>query len=241
MFLINYILAEINMENKDLKLRNERKFVIHKLDLKEIEHVIKLNSGLFKEIYSPRQVNNIYLDSFNMDNYHDNISGNSSRLKIRIRWYGNMFGLIKNGILEFKIKEGELGKKLKFELNEFSVKRNFSEEHIKNVIIESNISDYIKEIIMLTKISLINSYKRRYYISTDNKFRITLDNELKFFETRERNNLFIKPIEDKETFILEIKYNFEHGDIADKIMQEFPFRLIKSSKYISGINLTHNF
>ena len=54
----------------------------------------------------------IYFDSLNFKDYSETINGISNRQKIRIRWYGDFFGLIKKPVLEFKQKKGILVKKI---------------------------------------------------------------------------------------------------------------------------------
>ena len=59
---------------------------------------------------------NFYFDSVNFNNYYDNLDGNIFRTKIRIRWYGDLFGYIENPVLELKIKNGLLGNKISYNL-----------------------------------------------------------------------------------------------------------------------------
>ena len=89
-------------ELKDL--RYERKFVVENLDNGEIEYLIKHNPKMFSEIFYKRVVNNIYLDSLDFKNYKETLSGSAQRVKIRIRWYGKTFGLIRKPVLELKNK-----------------------------------------------------------------------------------------------------------------------------------------
>jgi len=96
--------------------RYERKFMVSELDSHQIENLIKHNPEIFSENFYQRRINSIYFDSFNLKNYFDNLSGNAQRLKVRIRWYGKTFGLIKNPLLEIKIKNNYLGKKIRFKL-----------------------------------------------------------------------------------------------------------------------------
>ena len=82
------------------KFRYERKFLVEELGKKEALFVIKENPAMFSEIFHERRINNIYFDSSNMESYHDNVMGNSQRVKIRIRWYNDLFGHIMiNGVI----------------------------------------------------------------------------------------------------------------------------------------------
>jgi len=217
--------------------RCEKKFVISEMDYYEIESLIKYNPLIFSEIFYERNVNNIYLDSLNFKNYYENIAGNSERLKIRIRWYGNMFGIIKKPILELKIKKNELGKKLSFPLKLFIFDKTFSFKLLQKKFLESNLPEWLIEKLKLYQPTLLNSYKRRYFLSANKKYRITVDKNLVFYKIRAKNNPFKYKIKNKELYVLEIKYSSKNYEKAHHITQYFPFRLTAYSKYISGINL----
>lgn len=218
--------------------RYERKFLISELSLKEVEAIIKFNPHVFSEIFYKRRVNNIYLDSLDFGSYMDNIHGNSQRMKIRIRWYGKLFGLIKNPVLEIKARDNKLGKKTVFALRPFVLDQRFTNKLLqKEVFAKSKLPDWLIELLKLSQLSLLNSYKRRYFISADKQHRITLDDDLIFFKIKNRNNLFKEKIADKRNVILELKYKRKDDLKASQITQYFPFRMTKSSKYVQGIDL----
>ena len=110
-----------NLENDEY--RYERKFIINNLSSNQVESIIKLNPLAFSEVYHQRYVNNIYFDTPGFHFYHDNSDGNSQKTKVRIRWYNKLFGVIKNPVLEFKIKSGLVGKKVSFSLPLFEIKK----------------------------------------------------------------------------------------------------------------------
>ena len=72
-----------------------------------------------------------------MKNYYDNIEGQTNRIKVRIRWYNNLFGSIENPTLELKIKNGLLGKKISTNIKQFTFDNNTNldnlDQSIKNV------------------------------------------------------------------------------------------------------------
>ena len=114
------------------------------LSEEEIIHVIKLNPFLFSAIFSYRHVNNIYLDTFEKQNYYNSVEGLSSRIKVRIRWYGPLFGSIEKAVLEIKVKKDHRNTKLSFKLQPFKFERGFSIETIQNVLETSEIPDLLK-------------------------------------------------------------------------------------------------
>jgi len=226
--------------NSKKDYRYERKFIIPNLDLKEIHHLIKHHSAVFSEIFLGRQVNNIYFDSMDTKHYHDNVAGHAQRIKVRIRWYGNTFGLIENPILEFKIKDGFLGKKKSFKLKSFNFNKNFCFDALKKEIIgKSKLPKNIIEIFKVSKPTLLNSYWREYFLSKNKKIRITVDKNLSFFKIKHKNNNFIQKISNKNLKIIELKYDEIEDEKIHHITQEFPFRLEAISKYIHGIDLLH--
>jgi len=220
------------------KFRYERKFMISELDFQSIEHLIKHNPAMFLERFTERRVNNLYFDSVDFRNYHEKVAGISERLKIRIRWYGKLFGLIKNPVLEIKIKKGELNHKVSFKLKSFILDESFSSELLQKKVFEkSKLPDLIVEMLRLSRPILSNSYKRKYFQSTNKKYRITLDKNLVFFKIKNKNNNFNEKFLDRDNQILEIKYSEDCDDGVSEITKHFPFRLTATSKYIYGVDL----
>ena len=68
--------------------RYEIKFITYEHNYYSVLNWLKLNEFNFREEYENRTVNNIYFDTISYDSYKSNIFGDSSRIKIRYRWYG---------------------------------------------------------------------------------------------------------------------------------------------------------
>ena len=120
--------------NKVYTFRYERKFCISEINSQEVESIVNLHPAMFSEIFHKRSVNNIYFDSPELNNYFDNIDGNSRRIKIRIRWYGKLFGEIEKPILEIKIKNGLLGRKSHYPLHPIILDSHFNTQKISQII-----------------------------------------------------------------------------------------------------------
>lgn len=213
--------------------RYERKFFIENLTKYEVESLVKLHPAIFFEIFNRRFVNNIYFDSFNLRNYFENIEGATDRIKIRIRWYGDLFGDIDRPILEIKIKKGLLGKKLSIPIKPFLL------------VEESGISTILKSIKHLSEgltvdfealiPTLLNRYSRKYYQSSDKKYRITIDSQQSFYLINKEHNSFLNRHDEFASVILELKYDQGYEAESHYITSNFPFRMTKSSKYQNGI------
>jgi len=218
--------------------RYERKFYITGLDVIKVEKIIDLTPGFFQEIHHKRFVNNVYFDSSNLQNYNDNIDGLSKRKKIRIRWYGDLFGEVKKPILEVKIKNNEIGKKLSYPLSKFTFRANLGVQEFLKIFANSELPEEIRHMLSFLRPTLVNRYSRKYFQSFDKKFRITLDDDILFYSS---NNLYqsfsLNTIKNYNSLILELKYCSKCNNNASFITNFFPFRLTKSSKYVQGIIL----
>jgi SPX domain protein involved in polyphosphate accumulation len=237
-------------QDKDIHLieaknnyRFERKFTVPtSYTVKTVEQFVKRNTHLFREVFHLRQVNNIYFDTEIYNDYFDNVLGVSDRKKIRIRWYGNTFGVIQTPVLEIKIKKGLVGDKWSYKLKPFTLDNTFTNNYIQDIFKDSNLPIPILESVKMVAPKLLNSYNRRYFLSADNKFRITIDFDLIYYKIDKRfNNFSVKKPAQDENKIIELKYELQEDDLANKISTEFPFRLNKNSKYVNGVNTIKQF
>jgi len=218
--------------------RYERKFLVTDMYFPQIEQQVRLLPAAFHEIFYPRYINNIYLDSNELDFFYDNVSGKGSRKKARIRWYGDQSGKIEKPMLEFKVREGMLGDKISFPLKPFTFNRQFNYQNLLDVFKQSELPLWAEEVLLQLKPALLNRYKRKYFVSFDQKFRLTLDYELGYFPIGTNNNSFTGGFRSTD-IIVELKYDRQFDDVAPAVTNQIPFRLTKSSKYVNGIEILH--
>jgi len=231
----------LDKEYTELKTsRFERKFVIEREGLSFVETVVKFNSGGFRPAYYERQINNIYLDTTNLRNYYDNHFGKSKRVKVRIRWYGDTYAQVERPILEFKIKTGATGRKLSFRLKPFKFHSNITENEIQELFKQSDIPAWVLDEVLYLSPTLLNTYKRKYYISFNKLYRFTIDHHMEFFNFKSYNTGFTQRAQQYGTVVLELKYDMEHDGVVGSITKDLPFRLNKFSKYVSGIEAFNN-
>ena len=212
--------------------RYERKIFIENYSRANIECYVKKHPLIFSEIFYQRNINNIYFDTSDFLCYRENIRGNSSRFKVRLRWYGNSFGIVKP-ILEVKSKLGYLGKKQKATCARFDFSKGISLNNIPlpfDSIRDSNLKNNV------FVPALFNSYLRSYYLSSDKKYRITIDSDMKFYKADTFSNKFLNKTYDLTSTIIEIKYKSKDDKNIDSVTNYFPFRISKSSKYVKGIS-----
>lgn len=218
-----------------INFRYERKSLIAGINRYEIESIIKTHPAIFMETYPKRYVNNIYFDTNSMSHYFDNIDGIGKRLKVRIRWYGDLFGFINKNALELKIKKNLLGGKKSYPLNSFYFDNNYSFKLQQEIFIKSGLPDGLIEYLKSLHFALLNRYCRKYFVSADHKFRITIDFGMEYYKLNPANNLFNEKVVDYENTILELKYSDKDDNLANYITNHFPFRITKNSKYVTGI------
>lgn len=194
--------------------RYERKLYFPKCNKQNLESIIKTSAIGFKETYYERRINSIYYDTEHMDSYWDNENGQPNRTKLRVRWYGSSKIPTEDAMVELKIKQG---------LSGFKIKESFFK--IKD--------ERIKEMFKKTTPVVLVSYMRKYFMSYDSRFRITVDSEITYkglLPGTEQKILYEEP-----GCVVEFKYDNQYDTQASEILARFDTRITKFSKYARGI------
>lgn len=215
--------------------RYERKFKPETQSFRQIENTVLGSAAFFRRIYHPRYVNNIYLDSPELDCFYDNLTGKSERKKYRIRWYGDIKGHISGAVFEIKIKTAYRGTKFSFFLRDFELNENFTTIDCMKLLKESELPLEILDEVAGMEIKLLNTYKRSYFRDVTGDYRLTIDDDIKYYNFKDNFNHFNEYVKDEDN-IVEIKYDEEHNDYAPNVINTLPFRMTRNSKYIEGIS-----
>ncbi|AAQ00310.1 MULTISPECIES: polyphosphate polymerase domain-containing protein [Prochlorococcus] len=216
------------------KFRYERKLIVPSSLDYYLDFLIKSHPARFKQSYKDRSINNVYFDTLNYEYYNQNISGLPKRDKFRVRWYGELYGLI-SPIVEIKSKRGSVGTKSLYKVDKFSFIKSTSAYSFRNQLLNAVSLNEIKLEIMNCYPTLLNTYKRKYFESYDGKFRITIDTDIKSHNIR-LNTPFHSFFNVVNSYnILELKYDKEDESMANLISSNLPFRLTKYSKYVNGM------
>lgn len=234
--------APSNIEDTSLyhSLRFERKFIFEEMLLEDIiQNIVLCNPYCFKEIFCRRSVNNIYFDDQNMSFYRQNVAGDANREKYRLRWYGDDFSQVSNPTFEIKKKYGETGDKYSYKLKNtlFSLndtKATGAQSIIEAALLEAENTTLYNNLRQLEP-ALYNTYERRYFLSHCERFRITLDYNMSFYNIK--SNDFLRSKISADDIVLELKYERAHDDESRNLTQHLPVRLSKNSKYVRGIDL----
>jgi hypothetical protein len=214
-------------------LRYERKFVTFELDLAETLAVIRLHPAAFREAYHPRFVNNVYFDTPSFDHYHANVRGIADRVKCRIRWYGAPLGPIQRPTLELKRRHGLVGSKESHPLRPFDLDAGLD---AGGLFEKSEVPAPLRCDLAPLRPVLLNRYRRRYFVSRDESYRLTLDTDLGFRTPTPGPGRSPTWVGRDGRVIVELKFGIGKEDEGARIATRFPFRLTRSSKYVVGVD-----
>lgn len=225
------------VSDSDLALsRYEIKFTVQRENYYRLKNWIMLNSHDFYAPYPPRIVNNIYFDNQECDSYVENLTGCTSRTKLRLRWYGDTFNPQK-AVLELKSKRNRLGFKSahKIGFSGMQLSSMTYRDIVHNIAaqLEGDVSFRFKQSDVPI---IVNRYEREYFVTRNNKVRATLDGNLTFFDQRSRQKPnFIFPSVAPEISIFEVKTPSLEIDFAEKVISSIELPPSKSSKYVLGV------
>ena len=217
--------------------RFEIKYVCDKIYYKSLVNWIKLNKLNFTKAHPYRNINNAYFDNHLFDNYKSNVYGISSRAKFRLRWYDDLESC-NNSVFEIKYKRNTYGWKKKILLKK---PITFFKSKWKDLIktLNENLPEDLKLFFQSYSCPvIINSYLRDYFISYDQKIRITLDQKHFVYDQRHSPiiNLNYK-YPSPEFIVMEVKFDRKDVDIVNTFIKTVPMIQSKNSKYCNSIRV----
>ena len=217
--------------------RYERKFLVEELLPSQVVALVRLHPMLFYAPYPPRQINSLYLDTADMQNYYDNVAGAEMRRKVRLRWYGPATGEIRKPMFEIKVKQGLVGKKISYRMVDFTLDERFCDRFFQEVADRSDLPQVVRDDLHTLSPVLLNCYQRGYYATRDNDFRVTVDYQQIFWKINMAlGNPLIHRQKNFRDVIVELKYEIDKEPKADRAAGYFPFRVTRNSKYVEGID-----
>ena len=218
-------------------LRYEIKFILDSHNISIVENWIKYAAGCKKK-YHDRWVNSIYFEDPMDTSIIDHISGNNNRIKVRLRWYGNVeLKEVLSPKLEYKIKNGRLSNKINLTVPQLKDKiLNSNQSIIRKIIVQrckkNSLNHYFLKKHFFSK--LMTTYNRKYFENSKG-LRVTIDSKIDF-----RRLLLNKSINDSKKLtyskrIVELKFNPSKKDYVSKLLKELSITPKKHSKYLIGM------
>jgi hypothetical protein len=224
-------------------LRQEIKYKIFYADLPIFYHWLLTLSDL-KQEYAARRVNSLYIDTIDYDFARANMAGLSRRIKVRGRWYDDRTEVESltgsdrqdlNVVCEIKRKVNSNGDKI-IAGRSCLTKDKDSQRHIYSQIEDFCITSSLKNGLKLTKrlkMSAFISYQREYYRSDSIRpLRLTIDKDIRYSSPTSPGCPILLS---KGYVIVELKFPPATRAIVAQYMTEFPFRPMRSSKYVQAI------
>lgn len=218
------------------KARYEIKFVAYEHHLHRLLQWVRLHQAGFVKAYPDRRINNVYFDTQDCHAYAENLSGASSRRKVRYRWYGDKLQIDK-GTLEVKCKRNYFGWKQRHQITTPPDQGGSSWREIRHHMLEELPNEGKRILQNNPNPVLINQYDRQYYVTHDGVIRLTIDRNQAVWDQRykpkpnyhHRANLC-------RTLVVEIKFDRTEQVYASQLIQGIPVRVSRHSKYMVGVH-----
>ena len=215
--------------------RFERKYVVRR-SLPLVERYVLGLPAQFRPVHHERTVHNVYFDTPSRRFYHEHVWGVSARVKVRVRWYDEL-GADGGARLEVKGKDNALVVKQVFPIRVADLPQLVDRRRVRHALREADLPYTVRELALGLEPALVNRYVRRYFLSRDGRFRITLDTQQAFarpgpFGLRVRGGPAPNAV------ILELKYAEEHALDGAEVAAGIRFPFGKHSKYVTGMQTT---
>jgi len=224
-------------EDTLLDARYELKFNAKSSGYRDLQAWLYNHPAVFSKIFESRVVNNIYFDNHDLDSFHENLTGISSRAKLRLRWYGDTINPSMTK-LELKLRRSMLGWKIAEDVSlGGAALSEMSWRELGKLIKDQVPSDLFLHYSASSFPVLMNRYKRDYYLSADKKVRVTIDRDVQYFDQRSglRLNKSYKNIS-PDILIMEVKVDEKNIESAKKITKDIYIQRTKNSKYVVGVS-----
>lgn len=223
------------MTGNGLNLRYERKFLAPEHTPSGVLAAVRRHPALFREAYPARRVNSLYLDTPARQDYFEHVNGAPSRVKTRIRWYGNPDGLIEKPALERKSKHGLVSGKLVFPLPPLSAGNGIAPPDLNAALDRAALPPELRLVLRYLQQAVVVSYLRHYLQSADGCFRLTLDSQLRFSGVNPGTGNLAPAQPRPFPVIIELKFDPRFAGHAALAANAWPYRLSRCSKYVLGI------
>jgi SPX domain protein involved in polyphosphate accumulation len=216
--------------------RMEIKFASYRVNLDTVLRWIRLHPVAFRSPHPDRWVNNVYFDTHNNAAYVQNLSGASSRVKVRYRWYGQAQEPAP-GVLEVKCKRNYYGWKLRFPCSDLPTGSPDDDwRDVRRRLTDNVPHDGRLWLQTYPAPTILNRYLRRYFISNDEKIRVTVDTDQAVWDQRFK----ALPNYDQQahlpdTLVVEFKFAREDRELASDVIQNIPIRVSRHSKFMNGL------
>lgn len=202
-----------------------------------LEGRVRSDPAGFREVYPPRHVNSLYLDSVELSSLADTGPGFSERSKYRLRWYGDLAGGAAPPVFEIKIKEAGVGRKERFELP--SLQAGPLPVSLGGWSRSADLPEAVRRSCRSRAPVVLVRYRRRYFVSRDDRFRFTIDDDLEVH--RPRGPAGYQRVRRLDPAVLELKYDVADAPYASDLLRRHPLERSNFSKYVLALDAVAGF
>ena len=196
---------------------------------------IRRHPMAFEPLYPDRRINNVYFDTSELTSFYASHAGLDRRLKVRLRWYGDSDD-VETGHLEWKWRQGMTGFKWRREVHWEGGLAKRSWRQLRQALRADLDGAQRATFDALAFPTLLNRYRRSYFISRDGSCRLTWDRELLYIaQMRGKAPRTRAAVPHRRMDVLEIKLPASHSDDVRRVLAGFPYRPARFSKYTTGL------
>jgi len=226
----------MKLDNALSNARYELKFNAKSSSYCDVINAIETDGAFYHRPYEPRIINNIYFDTCDLDAFQQNVSGATSRSKLRLRWYGDTASP-ESSALELKLRRNRYGWKLQDPVKFGCSLLDFDYRELERLLIAQLDGEMALHLLHSPIPTLLNTYKRDYFLSADSKVRVTVDQEMRFFDQRfsdrvSMNREGISPA----LIVVEYKSAVENAADLEQAIKSVRLARTRNSKYVIGVS-----
>lgn len=215
--------------------RHEAKVILPIAQLHRLSMWLRHSRADFSPIFHSRWINNVYFDTEELTALTEAIEGDSRRVKVRLRWYGELDQASKSA-LEFKCKVGSLGWKIAYDVDEPIQLSSQSWREMMNAIRTSVPAEGRTMLSHVSRPTMINRYWRTYFASFDRSIRVTIDQHLtSWMQYMGRKLNLRQPRRFTSHAVIEFKAAHRDAMSLAAVLGELDGRVNKYSKYVAGM------
>jgi hypothetical protein len=214
--------------------RSEIKFLLPHADLGKIRSILEVNCRRIRHDGPVSLVNSLYFDDAGLGAYRENLDGVGTRMKVRLRWYGQKDD---EGRFHFEIKKrtGLTMGKDRLAVHSRVPLSSLTFQNILNALCAILPVKQREALIRRPDPILISEYKREYFREHYSPVRITLDFDVTYFDQsgkRRPGKRF--GVRVPEWVIVEGKAPVGEELRLRRLLFPLQPRITRSSKYVMG-------
>ena len=221
----------------DLQVRREIKYILSNTDLGKIRTLLK---GSCNQVVYNKEVSvvrSIYFDDWRLTMCQANLDGIGRRKKVRIRWYDSVYPLSKV-FFEIKWRNNWVTGKRRLEIGSKTGLQDITYKDLISQLKDILFDEYKEMLFCFPEPVIIVEYKREHFVSVDEKYRLTLDYDMVFYDQMGVQKPYLEsPVPMLDMAILECKTAQTEANNLKSILYPFTPCVSRFSKYVTGCNM----